>query len=168
MSRIGISPVEVGKDVTVTVTDGQVSVVGPKGNVTFDVPATIAIGQEAEGVWTVKLKKSGDTAIHGLVRAQFANAVRGVTAGWSKTLELSGVGYRAAMNGANLTLTIGFTHPVTVVPPTGITIAVAEGKIIVTGVDKQLVGQVAANIRAIKKPEPYKGKGIKYEGEHIR
>jgi large subunit ribosomal protein L6 len=107
-------------------------------------------------------------ALHGYVRANINNLIIGVTKGWTKTLELSGVGYRAALSGANLTLNLGFSHPVTVTPPEGIQFAAAEGKIVVSGRDKQLVGEVAAGIRAIKKPEPYKGKGIKYKGEHIR
>jgi len=168
MSRIGTTPVVAPKDVTVTVSNGLVTVAGVKGQIIFGLPAGVTVEHEAEGVWNVKLKKGGDTALHGFIRAQFANAVTGVSKEWSRTLELAGVGYRAAMSGENLVLTVGFSHPVTVTPPQGITIAVSEGKIIVSGVDKQIVGQVAANIRAIKKPEPYKGKGIKYEGEYIR
>ena len=168
MSRIGTTPVVAPKDVTVTVSNGLVTVAGVKGQIIFGLPAGVTVEHEAEGVWNVKLKKGGDTALHGFIRAQFANAVTGVSKEWFRTLELAAVGYRAAMSGENLVLTVGFSHPVTVTPPQGITIAVSEGKIIVSGVDKQIVGQVAANIRAIKKPEPYKGKGIKYEGEYIR
>ena len=106
--------------------------------------------------------------VSGYIRANLDNLITGVTKGWTKTLELSGVGYRATVTGADLTLNLGFSHPVTVTPPEGIQFAAAEGKIVVSGRDKQLVGQVAAKIRELKKPEPYKGKGIKYLGEHIR
>jgi large subunit ribosomal protein L6 len=120
----------------------------------------------------IEVKRSGNDkptkALHGYVRANLDNLITGVTKGWTRVLELSGVGYRAAVTGANLTLNLGFSHPVTVVPPEGIQFSAAEGKIVVSGRDKQLVGQVAAKIREIKKPEPYKGKGIKYQGEHIR
>ena len=168
MSRIGTSPVVVPGTIKVTLLGGMVTVAGPKGEAVFGLPGDVTIGEESEGVWRVMLKKGGDAALHGFMRAQFANAVIGVGTGWSRTLELAGVGYRAAMTGENLVLTVGFSHPVTVVPPKGIMISVSEGKIMVSGVNKQIVGQVAANIRAIKKPEPYKGKGIKYEGEYIR
>ncbi len=107
-------------------------------------------------------------SLHGYLRATLANAITGVTKGWTRTLELSGVGYRASVSGVNLVLTIGFSHPVTIEPPSGISFTVNESKIIVSGIDRQAVGQMAASIREKKKPEPYKGKGIKYEGEHIR
>ena len=168
MSRIGTSPITVPSGVTLSVEGARVMVKGPKGELTLVSPEGIEIRPGKEGEWQVILKKSGDTAIHGLVRATLANAVVGVSQGWTKTLQLSGVGYRASMTGPNLTLAVGFSHPVTVEAPEGITLSTAEGKITVSGIDKQLVGQVAANIRAIKKPEPYKGKGIKYEGEYVR
>lgn len=104
----------------------------------------------------------------GFTRAHLANEITGLTKGFTKTLELSGVGYRAVVQGANLVLSVGFSHQVTITPPKGVTFAVAEGKIVVSGNNKQVVGQVAANVRAVKPPEPYKGKGIKYQGEHIR
>jgi len=135
----------------------------------MSVPTRIRVNI-ADG--NIEVMRSGDDkptrALHGYVRANLDNLITGVTKGWTKTLELSGVGYRATVTGTNLTLNLGFSHPVIVTPPEGIQFAAAEGKIVVSGRDKQLVGQVAAKIREIKKPEPYKGKGIKYQGEHIR
>lgn len=169
MSRIGKAPIIVPKEVTVTTEGTTVVVKGPKGELKFSIPKGLSTHKEGE---TLTIAIEGNDrdmgAIHGYFRAAIANAIVGVTKAWTRTLELSGVGYRAAVTGTNLTLTIGFSHPVVVTPPVGITFAVNEGKIMITGVDKQVVGQTAAQIRAIKKPEPYKGKGIKYEGEHIR
>jgi len=169
MSRIGKAIIDVPKEVTVTKDGSDIVVRGVKGELRHGIPygLTVAI---SDGKLEVECKSSDKAkqAIHGYFRAELANAVAGVTKGWTKTLELSGVGYRAAVNGVNLVLTIGFSHPVTVAPPAGIAFTVNEGKIVVAGIDKQAVGQVAASIREIKKPEPYKGKGIKYEGEYIR
>lgn len=169
MSRIGKTPITVPKDVTIMVTGKSVVVKGPKGELSEYIPDKITVTQR-EGILEVTRKGEDKKvkSIHGFVRAKIASDITGVTTGWTKTLELSGVGYRANIAGANLVLTIGFSHPVTVTPPNGIAFAVNEGKITVSGIDKHLVGQVAASIRAIKKPEPYKGKGIKYAGEHIR
>lgn len=166
MSRIGNAVISIEKDVTVTNEKGVLTVKGPKGQLAAQIPEGIAVHSE-NNVLRIE-RKSADAALHGFTRAVLANAVLGVTRGWTRTLELSGVGYRAAMNGTDLTLTVGFSHPVVVTPVAGITFAIVDGKIIVSGVDKQSVGQTAASIRAIKKPEPYKGKGIKYLGEHIR
>ncbi|MCX6793534.1 MAG: 50S ribosomal protein L6 [Candidatus Gottesmanbacteria bacterium] len=169
MSRIGNAIINVPKEATVTIDGGIVTVKGPKGELLMNIPSRVSV-HIADG--KIEVKRTGDDkptrALHGYVRANLANLVTGVTTGWTKTLELSGVGYRAAVVGANLTLNLGFSHPVTVTPPAGIQFAVNEGTIIVSGRDKQLVGQVAAGIRELKKPEPYKGKGIKYQGEHIR
>jgi len=169
MSRIGNAIIIVPKEVTVTIHGSDVVVKGPKGELSLHTPYGITVLQ-GEGV--IEVKRKGDDkairAIHGYVRAELNNSVVGVTRGWTKTLELSGVGYRATLTGVNLTLNVGFSHPIIVEPPGGIQFAAAEGKIIISGIDKQLVGQVAASIRELKKPEPYKGKGIKYQGEHIR
>jgi large subunit ribosomal protein L6 len=169
MSRIGKSPIIVSKDVTVTITGATVVVKGIKGELSFTVPAGIVVKQE-NGKLVIENKGTGKPyrALHGCVRAIIANNIAGVTKEWEKTLELSGVGYRAAVEGKTLVLTIGFSHPVRIDPPEGIVFAVKEGKVVVSGIDRQLVGQVAANIREVRKPEPYKGKGIKYSGEHIR
>lgn len=169
MSRIGNALITIPKDVTVTLAGREVVVKGPKGEMKFTVPAILEVKQEDGNlVVTNPGKDKKSQALHGFTRAALANQITGVTTGWTKTLELAGVGFRATMNGANLVLNIGFSHPVTVTPPAGISFNVMEGKIVVSGIDKQLVGEVAAKIRAIKKPEPYKGKGIKYQGERIR
>lgn len=169
MSRIGNAIISVPKEATVSAEGANVVVKGPKGELRMKVPGRIHV-HVLDG--KIEVKRNGNDkptrALHGYVRANLDNLVTGVTKGWTKTLELSGVGYRAAVTGANLTLNLGFSHPVTVVPPRGIQFSAAEGKIVVSGSDKQLVGEVAASIRAFKKPEPYKGKGIKYQGEHIR
>lgn len=169
MSRIGKQPVLVPKDVTITITGQSVQVKGTKGELTVAIPDGVGVKQEGETLVAEKLRNDRNArASHGTVVALLKNAVTGVTKGWQKQLELSGVGYRAALTGANLTLSVGFSHPVTVAPPAGITFAVTDGKIMVSGIDKHLVGQTAATVRGVKPPEPYKGKGIKYTGEHIR
>ncbi len=169
MSRIGKTPIIIPKEITVAKEGSTVVVKGPKGELRLTLPPGVDLKTTNE---QLKVVSSGadkrSRALHGFARAQLANHIKGVTSGWNKVLELSGVGFRAAVSGANLVLTIGFSHPVTITPPPGITFTINEGKIVVSGVDKQLVGQVAAGIREIKKPEPYKGKGIKYQGEHIR
>lgn len=169
MSRIGKAPIQIPTAVTISVADRVVSVKGPKGQMEFSMPAGIEAHVEGT-VCTITTKRTDKKymALHGLVRAMIANMVKSVTVGWTKTLELSGVGYRAAVNGVNLVLTVGFSHTVTIEPPQGIAFSIVESKIVVSGIDKQLVGQIAANIRDVRPPEPYKGKGIKYLGEHIR
>lgn len=172
MSRIGDTPITVPEGVTVDIQGRRVMVKGPKGELSWIVPSGISMRQDGDVITVVKEKEKKENkklrALHGMVRAVIANDIVGVTKGWSKTLELSGVGYRASLSGNNLTLTVGFSHPIVIIPPSGITFAVTEGKIMINGADKHIVGQLAATIRAHKKPEPYKGKGIKYEGEHIR
>lgn len=169
MSRIGNTPVLVPNGVTVEVTDSLVSVKGPKGELEVSLPTGVTVALDGEILTASRKRNDLETkANHGTVVARIKNAIAGVTSGWTKQLELSGVGYRAELAGANLKLTVGFSHPVIVTPPPGITFTISEGKIMVSGIDKYLVGQVAANIRVIKPPEPYKGKGIKYVGEHIR
>lgn len=169
MSRIGNLPIEIPTGVTVKNTEGTVVVTGPKGEVNVVLPPEIKFSEEGGKILIARTGMDKPSrALHGLVRAEIANAINGVTKDWSKTLELVGVGFRATMNGDNLVLTIGFSHPVTITPPKGITLAVNDGKIVISGVNRQAVGQIAASIRAVKKPEPYKGKGIKYLGERIR
>jgi len=169
MSRIGKSPIIVPKEVTVTITGNTVVAKGAKGELSFTVPSGITVKQEGGNV-LVENKGTGKSyrALHGCTRAIIANNIIGVVKEWEKTLELTGVGYRAAVEGKTLVLTIGFSHSVKINPPEGVLFTIKEGKVVVTGIDKQLVGQVAANVREVRKPEPYKGKGIKYEGEHIR
>jgi large subunit ribosomal protein L6 len=169
MSRIGNTPVVITKDVTVTRTGNTVVFKGPKGELTVTVPDGIAVTQEGETLVAARTRNDKNVkALHGTTVALMKNAMTGVTKGWQRQLELSGVGYRAALSGTDLSLSVGFSHPVTLTPPSGITFTVTEGKIMVSGIDKYLVGQVAASVRGVKPPEPYKGKGIKYTGEHIR
>ncbi len=169
MSRIGKQPISIPSDATITVDDARVTVKGPKGELTVPVPEGLAASVEGKNIVVTRQREDRTIrAIHGYVRSVLNNAVTGVTKLWTKELELAGVGYRAAMNGQALVLTVGFSHPVTITPPTGITLSVVEGKVIVSGIDKRLVGEVAAQVRTVKKPEPYKGKGIKYVGERIR
>lgn len=170
MSRIGKQPIAMPKGVSLTIENGVATVKGPKGTLTQAISPDIIVEQE-EG--QVLVKRSSDAkqyrALHGLTRALLANMVNGVTNGFEKRLELVGVGYRAQMQGKKLVISIGFSHPVEIDPPEGIEFEVpAVTKITVKGIDKQLVGNTAAHIRAIRKPEPYKGKGIKYENETIR
>lgn len=169
MSRIGRKPVAYPAEVKVTLNQDSVLVVGPKGELTVRIPKDVVARIEdnqivAERKNEIKQTKSD----HGTFSATINNAISGVTTGWSKTLELIGTGYRPRMEGRDLVLAIGFSHPVKFVPAEGITFTVEENKVIVTGIDRHLVGQVAANVRAVRPPEVYKGKGIKYSGEKIR
>jgi len=169
MSRIGKSPVIVPKDVTVTLNADTVNVKGAKGELIVMIPSGIGIKQTGDVVTAERLRNDRTArAAHGTVVALLKNAIVGVTKGWSKQLELSGVGYRAVLSGVNVSLSVGFSHPVIIAPPAGITFTVTESKIMVSGIDKYLVGQTAATVRGVRPPEPYKGKGIKYTGEHIR
>jgi large subunit ribosomal protein L6 len=170
MSRIGRKPIEVPTGVTVSVEPGRVAVAGPLGSLQQQVPARMSIAQE-DGTITVSrpTERGEDRALHGLTRTLIANMVEGVTKGFEKRLEIQGVGYRAALKGADLELSVGYSHPVTIKPRTGITFEVpAPTQIVVKGTDKQQVGQTAAEIRKVRPPEPYKGKGIRYDGEYVR
>jgi large subunit ribosomal protein L6 len=170
MSRIGKRPIEVPSGVIVAVDPGRVTVSGPKGELRQQVPRRMQITQE-DGTITVArpTERGEDRALHGLTRTLIANMVEGVTNGFEKRLEIQGVGYRAALAGSNLELQVGFSHPVRVTPREGITFEVpTPTQIVVRGIDKQVVGQTAAEIRKVRPPEPYKGKGIRYEGEHVR
>jgi large subunit ribosomal protein L6 len=171
MSRIGKLPVPVPDGVEVTIDGLTVSVTGPKGELTQVMPEGVTLSRDDDGA--VIVTRTGDTRTersrHGLVRSLIANMVVGVTEGYSKSLQLVGVGYRAASKGSDLELQVGYSHPVTIEAPDGVAIEVPQPtRVIVSGIDKVLVGQVAANIRKVRPPEPYKGKGIKYEGEQIR
>jgi large subunit ribosomal protein L6 len=169
MSRMGKKPVAIPSGVSVTVDKATLTVKGPKGSLSLNVPATCAVAQEGN---TVVVTRANDEkfvrAMHGTTRAHIANMIRGVTDGFTKNLEIVGVGYKAEVKGKELLLTIGYSHPVNYAMPEGITIEAPEPtKIKVHGIDRQRVGQVAAEIRAVRAPEPYKGKGIKYVDEHI-
>jgi large subunit ribosomal protein L6 len=170
MSRIGRAPIEVPAGVTVAVDPGRVMVNGPLGELTQQVPPRMKIDHE-EG--TIKVsrptERGEDRALHGLTRTLIANMVEGVTKGFEKRLEIQGVGYRAALRGTDLELAVGYSHPVTIKPRSGITFEVpVPTQVVVKGIDKQAVGQTAAEIRKVRPPEPYKGKGIRYEGEYVR
>lgn len=170
MSRIGKKPISLPAGVKVMVDGNIVTVQGPKGTLVQTLPEGIGITQEDNQVLVQKADDNKQQrAFHGLTRALIANMVEGVTNGFEKKLELVGVGYRAQMQGKKLVISIGFSHPVEIDAPEGIEFEVpAPTRITVKGINKQLVGNTAAHIRAIRKPEPYKGKGIKYENEHIR
>ncbi len=169
MSRIGKAPITVPSGVEVTIAGRTVTVKGPKGTLTREVPGEITVRKEES---TLLVERPNDErqnrAMHGLSRTLVNNMVVGVTEGFAKELDIVGVGYRAEAQGQNLRLALGFSHPVIVPAPAGITFEVpAQTKIIVKGIDKELVGQVAADIRAIRKPEPYKGKGVRYANERV-
>lgn len=168
MSRIGKLPVEIPAGVTITVDESVVKVSGPKGELQeAKLPNVDVKIEENQAVVTRKSDEKIARAQHGLMRALVSNMVTGVTKGFEKKLEVNGVGFKVALQGTTLVLNLGFSHPVEFVAPEGITIAVDKMNITISGISKQKVGQVAADIRALKKPEPYKGKGIKYEGEYI-
>ncbi len=169
MSRIGNYPIEIPSGVTVSIADGVSVVTGPKGELRQHVPDGL-VYEQGDGSLTINRPDESKPmkAFHGLVRALIRNQVVGVTEGWTKTLEIEGVGYRAQVKGQVLDLQLQYSHPLEYPIPDGITIECPEPtKIVVKGADKQQVGQVAAEIRAFRKPEPYKGKGIRYEGEQI-
>jgi large subunit ribosomal protein L6 len=170
MSRIGKRPIEVPSGVSIQLEPGRVAVTGPLGSLQQQVPQRMQIAQD-EGTVTVTrpTERGEDRALHGLTRTLIANMVEGVTKGFEKKLEIQGVGYRAALKGTDLELQVGYSHPVTIKPRTGISFEVpVPTQIVVKGTDKQVVGQTAAEIRKVRPPEPYKGKGIRYEGEYVR
>jgi len=169
MSRIGRKPVAVPEAVTVEIEPGRVAVKGPKGELSQRVSADMKV-EQADGAITVQrpTNRGEHRALHGLTRSLIANMVEGVTEGFEKRLEIQGVGYRAQLKGSKLELALGYSHPVSVDPPDGIDFEVPQPtEIIVRGIDKQLVGQIAADIRKRRPPEPYKGKGIRYRDEHV-
>jgi large subunit ribosomal protein L6 len=170
LSRIGKQPIAIPDGVTVEVDDGLVTVKGPGGELSQRVVRDLRVIVDGGEVRVERPSDERDhRALHGLTRSLIANMVEGVTKGYEKRLEIQGVGYRAALKGSELELQVGFSHPVTMSPPAGIEFEVpAPNRIVVKGIDKQLVGEIAANVRKIRKPEPYKGKGIRYEGEYVR
>jgi large subunit ribosomal protein L6 len=171
MSRIGKMPRPVPPDVQVTVRGSEVTVQGPKGELIRTLPRDISVRlEDKQLIVTRPTDHRLHRSLHGLTRALLANMVHGVREGFRKELEIQGVGYRAQMEDDKLVLSVGYSHPVEIVPPPGITLSVEKGyrNITVEGVDKELVGRVAAEIRGVRKPEPYKGKGIRYAGEYVR
>jgi large subunit ribosomal protein L6 len=170
MSRIGRMPITVPSGVDVTINGRAVAVKGPKGSLSLEVTAPIEVVQD-DGVITVtRPSDEGEIrALHGLSRSLIANMVTGVTTGYAKTMEIVGVGYRVTAKGKDLEFALGFSHPVLISPPEGISFRVeSPTRFVVEGIDKQQVGEVAANIRKLRKPDPYKGKGVRYSGEQIR
>jgi large subunit ribosomal protein L6 len=170
MSRIGKKPIEVPTSVNVAISPGRVQVNGPLGELSQQVPTRMQIEQrDGEIVVTRPTERGEDRALHGLTRTLVANMVEGVTKGFEKKLEIQGVGYRAALRGTSLELSVGYSHPVVIEPRHGVSFEVpVPTQIVVKGIDKQAVGQIAAEIRKVRPPEPYKGKGIRYEGEYVR
>jgi large subunit ribosomal protein L6 len=169
MSRIGRKPVAVPDAVSVEIGTGNIAVKGPKGELSQAFSQEMTVAQEDGTIVVTRPTDRGPhRALHGLTRSLIANMVEGVTDGFEKRLEIQGVGYRAALKGKNLELALGYSHPVSILAPEGIEFEVPQPtEVVVRGIDKQLVGQVAADIRKRRKPEPYKGKGIRYKGEQI-
>ena len=171
MSRIGRLPITLPAGVDIAIDGQAVTVRGPKGQLALTVAEPIRVGKGDSGA--VEVSRPDDErssrSLHGLTRTLIANMVEGVTSGYEKKMEIVGTGYRVVAKGANLEFALGYSHPITVEPPSGITFAVeTPTKFSVQGIDKQLVGEVAANIRKLRKPDPYKAKGVRYAGEHIR
>lgn len=170
MSRIGKRPIPVPQNVTVTIADQHVAVKGPKGELSRTLPGEVEVVQDGE---TLLVNRRNESRVarqrHGLSRTLVANMVEGVSQGFQRRLEIQGVGYRAQVQGRNLVLSVGYSHPVQIEPPEGIQIAVENNtNVIVSGTNKEIVGNIAAQIRAVRPPEPYKGKGIRYAGEAVR
>jgi large subunit ribosomal protein L6 len=170
MSRIGRQPIELPAGVSVSISPGRVMVNGPLGELTQQVPARMQVEQQDTTIVVSRPTERGDDrALHGLTRSLIANMVEGVTSGFQKRLEIQGVGYRAALRGVDLELNVGYSHPVVLKAPQGITFEVpTQTEVVVKGIDKQQVGEIAAQVRKVRPPEPYKGKGIRYEGEYVR
>ena len=169
MSRIGNAPISIPKGVTVNAQGQTISVKGPKGNLSFTVPEGVSFTHEGS---EIRFTRASDSrthrAMHGMARARTANLVKGCGEGFTRTLEITGVGYRAAVKGKNVDLTLGFSHPISYPLPDGVTAEVGkDGKLTLTAADRAVLGQVAADIRGFRPPEPYKGKGVKYENERI-
>jgi len=171
VSRVGRTPIEIPPEVKVTINQGSVIIEGPKGRLVHSLPPSITVKTEDR---TLVIERSGEMKIqrslHGLTRALLFNMISGVTKGHSKILEINGVGYRAEVQGKSIVLQVGFSHAIIFRPPDGIELSVGPKGVVITiaGIDKQLVGQVAAKIRSFRPPEPYKGKGIRYQGEVVR
>jgi large subunit ribosomal protein L6 len=170
MSRIGRTPVAIPAGVDVTISGREVTVKGPRGTLSMEVAAPIEVAQADGAITVTRPNDEGEIrALHGLSRSLIANMVTGVTEGFRKTLEIVGVGYRVQAKGQDLEFSLGYSHPVPVTAPEGITLRVeSPTRFVVEGIDKQQVGEVAANIRKLRKPDPYKGKGVRYQGEQVR
>lgn len=170
MSKIGGKLIVIKEGISVQMQEDEIKVAGPKGSLAFTIPKEISVTVFDNNIQISQKgeNKEKNKALYGLTRAMINNMIVGVSDGFEKRLELSGVGYRAQMSGNDLILHVGFSHPVKITPPEGIRFSIVENNVIVSGIDKALVGDIASKIRAIRPPEPYKGKGIKYKGERIR
>lgn len=169
MSKIGKLPIPIPEDVKIEISDGNLKIHGPKGSLERVLPRGISANMvDGNLLISSKDKSKLGRALYGTIRSLVSNMVKGVSQGWSKTLELVGTGYRAEVSGDTLVLSVGYSHPVKIEAPKGITFKVMKNEVTVEGVDKELVGQISARIREVKPPEPYKGKGISYKGEKIR
>ena len=170
MSRIGKNPISIPAKVQVAIDGSHIAIKGPKGELSHVLPAAVTVEQEGETLLVKRRDESRSARqLHGLSRTLVANMVQGVSEGFQRRLEIQGIGYRAQVQGRNLTLTVGYSHPVQIAPPEGIQLAVESNtNVIVSGFDKELVGNIAAKIRDVRPPEPYKGKGIRYAGEVVR
>ncbi len=174
MARIGYKPIEIGDEVTVEIAGNEVAIKGPKGELRTQVDPDITVRRENGAVVVSRpTEQNRHRALHGLYRSLIANMVEGVTEGYRKELQVIGIGYRAEVQGNVLELALGFSHPIYFLPPEGIDVSVRTQRgqdpvVVIEGIDKQLVGQVAAKIRGMRPPEPYKGKGIRYVGEHVK
>ena len=170
MSRIGRLPIDIPANVTVTLDGPAVTVKGPKGELALTVASPIEVKlEDGQLVVTRPDDERNSRSLHGLTRTLIANQIVGVTDGYTKGLEIVGTGYRVAADGTGITFALGYSHPITVQPPAGITFTVeGNNRVVVSGIDKQQVGEVAANLRKLRKPEPYKGKGVRYAGEVVR
>lgn len=168
MSRVGKSPVIIPNGVTITPKEGVVEVAGPKGILRNVLPQGFSL-ETKDGILQIRINPQGHSHIHGLLRTLIYNSIVGVTKGWEKTLELVGVGYRATGSATELILQVGFSHPVKIAAPQDVTFQVKDNtQVVISGIDKKVVGEIAARIRSLKPPEPYKGKGIRYLGEIVR
>lgn len=168
MSRIGKKTIKIVSEVKVEVEGQRLTISGPKGQLSYELPKVLLARIEGDEIYIERKEETKSAkSLHGLFHRLISNATKGVSEGRTKSLELIGTGYRARMDGKNIVLSIGFSHPVIIEPPEGIELSVEENRINVSGIDKSLVGQTAANIRKIRPPEPYKGKGIRYVGEHV-
>ncbi|MCK4715774.1 MAG: 50S ribosomal protein L6 [Candidatus Marinimicrobia bacterium] len=170
MSRVGKNPIPIPENVEVTIKGNEIDIKGPKGKLSWEfTPEIGVVQQEKEIVVTRQSDSKAHRALHGLTRALIANMIEGITNGFQKTLEIIGVGYSAEMKGKSLWLKVGYSHPVLIAPPEGIILTVPKNlTVTVSGINKQQVGEMAAKIRSVAPPEPYKGKGIRYQGEYVR
>jgi len=169
MSRIGRLPIKIEDNIKVEIKERKIITEGPKGKLEYNIPSGIKVEKKENNLFVQKTRNSEKTKrLHGLVRSLISNMVQGVTEGFTKELEIKGVGYRAKIEGDDLILNLGFSHPVKITPPKDIEVKIHKNIITISGIDKQQVGEMAAKIRGIKKPEPYKGKGIRYKDEQVK